>query len=108
MNRATTYAQAKGREIPPETTEQRELRQARIAAEMAPLTDEEEARARRNWNETKATMPWLAEFIQAFAARPDFNGRRALATMTIRQLPVTTQQKMDDPREIDFQPRSVA
>lgn len=106
MNRAITYAQAKGRETRPETTEQRALWEARITAEMAPLTDVEQERARRNWNETKATMPWLAEFIQAFAAQPDFNGRRALATMTIRQLPDTTPPKMDDPRETDFQPRS--
>lgn len=106
MNRATTYAQAKRREIRPDTTDQRALRQARIAADMAPLTDEEQERARRNWNETKATMPWLAEFIQAFAAKPDFNGRRALATMTIRRHPEATQPKMDELHEIDFQPRS--
>lgn len=106
MNRATTYAQAKTREIRPDTTDQHALRQARIAADMAPLTDEEQERARRNWNETKATMPWLAEFVQAFAAKPEFNARRALATMTLRRPPEANQSQMDELREIDFQPRS--
>lgn len=85
MSRKGSYAQAKGRDERPEASEQLAVRQARIAADMAPLTDEEQDQALQNWKTTKATMPWLAEFIQAMAERSDFNGRRALAAMTIRR-----------------------
>lgn len=85
MSQPGSYAQAKGREVRPEDSDRLASRRARVAADMAPLTDEEQARARQNWKETKATMPWLAEFVQAMAEREDFNGRRALASMTIRR-----------------------
>jgi hypothetical protein len=63
--------------------ERRKDLEKRKAEEAAPLTDEEEARAKENWRTLKASMPWCAEFLAALAARSDFNGRRVLANMTI-------------------------
>ena len=52
---------------------------------MPPLPKERK-RARTNWSDLRHNMPWMAEFVKAFAEGGNFNGRRALANMSISPL----------------------
>lgn len=49
-----------------------------------PLTEEDELRAKENWNEMRRLMPELCAFMVEMAKHPSFKGRRVLANATIR------------------------
>lgn len=55
-----------------------------IAAASPPLTEDDELRAKDNWNEMRRLMPELCAFMVEMAKHPNFDGRRVLANATIR------------------------